>query len=249
MKEKPVIVIGLGYVGLPLCLQFSRTGTQVIGLDVDQEKVRCCNEAKSYIKHISGEAIGHAVREGGFRATTDFSCVDGAAAVLICVPTPLNKHREPDLSYVLETGRSIAPHLQKGTLVVLESTTYPGTTDGELREVLEGSGLTAGVDFHLAFSPEREDPGNPGSHVGEVPKLVGGLTPACLEKAVALYRRAIKTVVPVSSCRVAEAAKVVWPSRREWFRPLPSRRWGCWRFSLRSGCSWQRQGRLRRRTT
>ena len=126
------------------------------------------------------------------------------------MPTPLNKNREPDISYILETGRAIAPHLQKGTLVVLESTTYPGTTDEDLRAVLEtGSGLKAGEDFHLAFSPEREDPANPDSKVGEVPKLVGGLTPACLEKAVQLYSQAIKTVVPVSSCRVAEAAKLL----------------------------------------
>ena len=150
------------------------------------------------------------VNAGRLEAATDFSRVNEVEAVIICVPTPLNKNREPDISYILETGRAIAPHLQKGTLVVLESTTYPGTTDEDLRAVLEeGSGLAAGKDFHLAFSPEREDPANPDSKVGEVPKLVGGLTPACLEKAVQLYRRAIKTVVPVSSCRVAEAAKLL----------------------------------------
>src|SRR5256886_7437654 len=126
-------------------------------------------------------------------------------AVIICVPTPLNKNREPDISYILMTGQAIAPHLRKGQLVVLESTTYPGTTDEDLRAVLEkGSGLKAGQDFHLAFSPEREDPGNPESKVSIIPKVVGGLTPACLERAKALYGLAIKTIVPVSSCRAAE---------------------------------------------
>lgn len=205
-----ICIVGLGYVGLPLCLQFANSGVQVLGLDIDPIKVDCCNRAKSYIKHISGESIKAVCDKGTFSATSDFSVVREAEAVLICVPTPLNRYREPDLSFVLDTGRSIAPHLQEGTLVVLESTTYPGTTDGELRAVLEeGSSLKAGNDFHLAFSPEREDPGNPSSHVGEVPKLVGGFTPACLEKAVRLYERAIKTVVPVSSCRVAEAAKLL----------------------------------------
>jgi UDP-N-acetyl-D-glucosamine dehydrogenase len=131
-------------------------------------------------------------------------------AVIICVPTPLNKNREPDISYILETGRAIAPHLRRGMLVVLESTTYPGTTEENLRGVLEeGSNLKAGVDFHLAFSPEREDPGNPESKVAAIPKVVGGLTPACRERAVDLYRRAIKQIVPVSSCRAAEAAKLL----------------------------------------
>jgi UDP-N-acetyl-D-glucosamine dehydrogenase len=150
------------------------------------------------------------VSAGRLRASTDFSLVRDVEAVIICVPTPLNKYREPDISYVLNTGASIAGHLKRGTLVVLESTTYPGTTDGDLREVLEaGSGLKAGADFHLAFSPEREDPGNPKSKVAEIPKVVGGYTPACRDKAVALYSRAIKTIVPVSSCRIAEATKLL----------------------------------------
>jgi UDP-N-acetyl-D-glucosamine dehydrogenase len=154
--------------------------------------------------------VAEEVKANRLEATTDFARVDEVQAVIICVPTPLNKNREPDISYILETGRAIAPYMRKGTLVVLESTTYPGTTDEDLRAVLEtGSGFKAGEDFHLAFSPEREDPANPDSKVGEVPKLVGGLTPACLEKAVQLYGRAIKTVVPVSSCRVAEAAKLL----------------------------------------
>ena len=205
-----IAIVGLGYVGLPLSLQFARSGVNVLGLDLDPEKVDALNEGRSYIKHVAAETVAEEVKANRLEATTDFARVDEVQAVIICVPTPLNKNREPDISYILETGRAIAPYIRKGTLVVLESTTYPGTTDEDLRAVLEtGSGFKAGEDFHLAFSPEREDPANPDSKVGEVPKLVGGLTPACLEKAVQLYRRAIKTVVPVSSCRVAEAAKLL----------------------------------------
>ena len=203
-------VIGLGYVGLPLSLQFARSGVTVLGLDIDANKVNLLNEGKSFIKHIPGEAVAQAVKAKAFSASTDFSRIKEVSAIIICVPTPLNKNREPDISYILETGKAIAPHLQKGTLVVLESTTYPGTTDEDLRGVLEaGSGLKAGTDFHLAFSPEREDPGNPDSKVATIPKVVGGYTPACLEKATALYSHAIKTIVPVSSCRAAEATKLL----------------------------------------
>ena len=205
-----IAIVGLGYVGLPLSLQFARSGVNVLGLDLDPEKVHALNEGRSYIKHVPSETVADQVRENRLEATTDFARVDEVDAVIICVPTPLNKNREPDITFILQTGRAIAPHLRKGTLVVLESTTYPGTTDEDLRGVLETeSGLKAGEDFHLAFSPEREDPANPHSKVGEVPKLVGGLTPACLEKAMQLYGRAIKTLVPVSSCRVAEAAKLL----------------------------------------
>ena len=207
---KEVAVVGLGYVGLPLSLQFARSGVNVLGLDIDADKVAMINAGRSYIEHIPQQAIVDELRASRLEASTDFSRINEVQAIIICVPTPLNKHREPDISYILETGRAIAPHLRKGALVVLESTTYPGTTDEDLRAVLEtGSGLTAGEDFHLAFSPEREDPANPDSKVGEVPKLVGGLTPVCLKKAVELYGEAIKTVVPVSSCRVAEAAKLL----------------------------------------
>jgi UDP-N-acetyl-D-glucosamine dehydrogenase len=210
MSELSLGVIGLGYVGLPLCLQFARSGVKVLGFDIDQAKIEAITSGRSYIRHIEGSAIQLERDSGRFNATTDFSRIREVNAVLICVPTPLNKNREPDISYIVETGKAIAPHLQKGTLVVLESTTYPGTTDGELAEVLEkGSGMKAGTDFHLAFSPEREDPANPNSKVALIPKVVGGLTPACLEKAVALYSRAIKTVVPVSSCRAAEATKLL----------------------------------------
>jgi UDP-N-acetyl-D-glucosamine dehydrogenase len=197
-------------VGLPLCLQFARRGVQVLGLDVDPAKVRAVNAGKSYIAGIQANALRKLVGEGKFIASGDFARVREVQAVIICVPTPLSKNREPDISYILKTGKAIAPHLHSGMLVVLESTTYPGTTDEELRLVLEaGSGLRAGLDFHLAFSPEREDQGNPDSHVARIPKVVGGLTPACLGKAIALYRRAIRTVVPVSSCRVAEATKLL----------------------------------------
>src|SRR6266850_786673 len=205
-----IAVIGLGYVGLPLSFQFARSGVTVLGLDIDTNKVDALNQGKSYIKHISAEAVAEATRSGAFSATSDFSRIAEVSSVIICVPTPLNKNREPDISYILDTGRNIARHLQKGMLVVLESTTYPGTTDEDLREVLEiGSGLEAGKDFHLAFSPEREDPGNPNSQVAIIPKIVGGFTPACLEKAQVLYSKAVKTLVPVSSCRVAEAAKLL----------------------------------------
>jgi UDP-N-acetyl-D-glucosamine dehydrogenase len=203
-------IVGLGYVGLPLSLQFARSGASVLGLDIDRQKVSALNEGRSYIKHIAPAAIAEQVDAGRFSASTEFNRVREVDAVIICVPTPLNKNREPDISYITETGRAIAPHLRKGTLVVLESTTYPGTTDEDLRDVIEkGSGLKAGVEFHLAFSPEREDPGNPSSVVSTIPKIVGGYTPACLKRATELYSIAIKTLVPVSSCRVAEAAKLL----------------------------------------
>ncbi len=205
-----IAIVGLGYVGLPLSLQFARSGVEVLGLDIDAAKITKLNAGQSYIEHIRGEDVQAQVGAKLFSATTDFARVRETEAVIICVPTPLTKTREPDISYVLNTGHSIAPHLPKGILVVLESTTYPGTTDEDLREVLEtGSKLKAGVDFHLAFSPEREDPGNPQSVVSEIPKVVGGLTPACLEKAKTLYGKAIKNIVPVSSCRVAEATKLL----------------------------------------
>ena len=205
-----VAVVGLGYVGLPLSLQFCRSGLTVLGLDVDAQKVDALNTGRSYIRHIPAAAIAEAQQSGRFRASADFAQLADCDSVVICVPTPLNRNREPDLSFVLNTGQSIAPHLRRGALVVLESTSYPGTTDEALREVLEkGSGLAAGRDFHLAFSPEREDPGNPDSDVATIPKIVGGFTPECAEAARALYGRAVKTVVPVSSCRAAEAAKLL----------------------------------------
>jgi UDP-N-acetyl-D-glucosamine dehydrogenase len=205
-----IAIVGLGYVGLPLSLQFARSGVNVLGLDIDPPKIEALNKGQSYIKHIEPAMVQEQVKAGRLSASTDFARVREVQAVIICVPTPLNKNREPDISYILETGKAIAPHLTKGTLVVLESTTYPGTTDEDLLKVLEaGSKMKAGVDFHLAFSPEREDPGNPASKVATIPKVIGGLTPACLEKAKALYGKALTTLVPVSSCRVAEATKLL----------------------------------------
>jgi UDP-N-acetyl-D-glucosamine dehydrogenase len=202
-------VVGLGYVGLPLCLAFARSGATALGIDTDRAKVDALAAGRSYIKHIAGNDIVAATTAGGFRATVDFREAAEADSVLICVPTPLTANRSPDLAYVAATARSLAPHLRPGQLVVLESTTYPGTTEEVVRPILEeGSGLVAGRDFHLAFSPEREDPGNPRSRLSEVPKVVGGLTPACRDRAAALYRRIVKDVVPVSSCGVAEATKL-----------------------------------------
>lgn len=205
-----VAIIGLGYVGLPLALQFARTGTDTVGLDIDPAKVQAIRSGESYIAHIASKDISEQVTSGRLQASTDFTELHRSSAIIVCVPTPLNKYREPDLSYVISTAEAIAPNLQRGTLVVLESTTYPGTTEGEFRAALEqGSQLKAGVDFNLAFSPEREDPGNPQSELKIMPKLVGGLTPTCTEKTCALYQRVVRQVVPVSSCSVAEAAKLL----------------------------------------
>lgn len=200
----------MGYVGLPLALRFSEAGAGVLGIDIDEEKIRALKKGESYIKHIDGVKIKSYVKEGIFEPSSNFGRVAEADAIIICVPTPLNKNREPDISYIIKTAEAIAPHLKKGTLVSLESTTYPGTTDGELRTSLEkGSGLKAGKDFHLAFSPEREDPGNSESVVERIPKVVGGYTEACLKKAEEIYSMAINQLVPVSSCRAAEATKLM----------------------------------------
>ena len=200
----------MGYVGLPLALRFVEAGCKVFGIDVDESKIDQLLGGKSYIKHIEASRIAESVSKAQFVPTTAFQAVTESECVIICVPTPLNKNREPDISYVLKTGEAIAPYLQNGTVVCLESTTYPGTTDDELRAILErGSGKKAGVDFHLAFSPEREDPGNADSVVERIPKVIGGFTPICLAKAMAIYSIAIQKLVPVSSCRVAEATKLM----------------------------------------
>jgi UDP-N-acetyl-D-glucosamine dehydrogenase len=219
-----IAIVGLGYVGLPLAIQFARSNVNVIGLDVDKTKVDLINKGQSYIKHIQSAEIAELVAASKFYASTDFGQIKEVEAVIICVPTPLTRNREPDLSYVLQTGRSIAPHLQQGTLVALESTTYPGTTDEDLRVALEENStlqpesstlnspkrrMRAGIDFHLAFSPEREDPGNQKIKVKSIPKVVGGYTKDCLDRAMALYGRAIDRLVPVSSCRAAEATKLL----------------------------------------
>ena len=205
-----ISVVGLGYVGLPLSLQFARSGVSVLGLDLDSAKVEAINSGKSYLKHFSSKSIAEQVNAGLLEATTDSSRISEVEAILICVPTPLNEYREPDLSFVLDTAESLAPHLSKGVLVALESTTYPGTTEDELRIVLEeGSGMKAGVDFHLAYSPEREDPGRDDASVKTIPKVVGGYTEKCTELAQALYRQALDKIYRVSSCRAAEATKLL----------------------------------------
>lgn len=206
---KKIGIIGLGYVGLPLAIQFAKSGAKVLGLDIDQTKVDSLNEGKSFIKHIKDSTLQEQLEAKRLEVTTDFSRIQEIEAVLICVPTPLNQGHEPDLSYVLDTANTIAPHISRGVIVSLESTTYPGTTEDELRPILEkGSGLKAGIDFHLVYSPEREDPGNPASQVAKIPKVIGGLTEKCLDKGKEVYSIAVETLVPVSSCRIAEATKL-----------------------------------------
>ncbi len=205
-----VAVIGLGYVGLPLCLAFSKAKSRVLGLDVDEAKVKKIQAGVSYIKHIVNEDVQKAREQELLTASTDFSQVAQSNAIVICVPTPLTVNRTPDLSYVESTARELAPHICQGQLIVLESTTYPGTTDEVVRPILEeGSGLVAGKDFFLAYSPEREDPGNPKINFSDCPKVVGGLSEACLTRAAELYQTIVKTVVPVSNCQVAEATKLM----------------------------------------
>jgi UDP-N-acetyl-D-glucosamine dehydrogenase len=202
-------VIGQGYVGLPLALVFEAAGFTVTGFDLDPRKVEAIRRGESYIKHIGSERVAEAVARGRFRATADFDGLGQCDAILICVPTPLGKHREPDLSYVHNTAREIATRLRRGQLVVLESTTYPGTTDEEVLPILETSGLTCPGDFLLAFSPEREDPGNERFQTRTIPKVVGGINRESTDAAVALYAAAVEKVVPVSSSRVAEASKLL----------------------------------------
>jgi UDP-N-acetyl-D-glucosamine dehydrogenase len=208
-SSQRVAIVGLGYVGLPLALAFTKSGCHVLGIDTDPEKSRLIHAGESYLRHIPTESVREAVATGRFAATTDIRRAGEVDVVIICVPTPLTAQHAPDLSYVLATGQALAPVLRKGTLVVLESTTYPGTTAVDLRRCLEaGSGLVAGRDFHLAFSPEREDPGNATS-LERIPKVVGGLTPECLRKAAALYAAVVPKVVEVSSCDAAEATKLL----------------------------------------
>jgi len=201
-------VIGLGYVGLPVSLRFAEVGFKVIGFDIDESKIKQLNDGRSYIRHFSDEQIRQAI-EKGFEATTDFSKAGEADALLICVPTPLKEHREPDLSFVTNTVDSLLPHLRAGQVVSLESTTYPGTTEEELRPRIESTGLTVGEDIFLVFSPEREDPGNTQFGIRSIPKVVGGTTEACLEVGTALYETITAQVVPVSSTRVAELTKLL----------------------------------------
>jgi UDP-N-acetyl-D-glucosamine dehydrogenase len=202
-------VIGLGYVGLPLVKLFLTKGFRVTGFDIDPKKVRSLNRGRSYIRHISTQELRGFLKSRAFRATGDFARLGEMDVIIICVPTPLDVHKNPDLSYVLGTTRVIARYLRKGQLVVLESTTYPGTTDEEMLPILAGGGLRPGRDFFLAFSPEREDPGNKSFSTGTIPKVIGGLTPECRRLARLLYDQIIIRTVPVSSTRVAEAVKLL----------------------------------------
>ena len=207
-RQATVGVIGLGYVGLPLCIAACGAGLKVIGFDIDAKKTDALAQGQSYIKHIPAALTQALAASGRFAATTDFARLRDADAILICVPTPLTEQHAPDLSYVLNTGRAILPHLRQGHLVVLESTTYPGTTRDELRPILEAGGLKSGVDFYLAFSPEREDPGNPDFSASRIPKVVGGEGAEALALADALYSSFVVKTVPVSSSATAEAVKL-----------------------------------------
>ncbi|MCX6161972.1 MAG: nucleotide sugar dehydrogenase [Ignavibacteriae bacterium] len=203
-------IIGLGYVGLPLALEYSSKGINVIGFDLDVNKIKHINISKrTYIKHIPSERIKTEVNRKTFSATSDFSKLRIADVIIICVPTPLNVNREPDISYVLNSTREIAKYLRKGQMVSLESTTYPGTTDEDILSILSKTGLKVGRDFFLCFSPEREDPNNPHYSTSTIPKVVGGVTRQCLDIGVMAYGKVIKKIVPVSSTRAAEATKLL----------------------------------------
>jgi UDP-N-acetyl-D-glucosamine dehydrogenase len=215
IKNNSVIVgiVGLGYVGLPLALAFASKKINVLGFDLDEKKITLLNKGKSYFKHISERKIKEVVNSGYLKTTSDFSKLSEADAILICVPTPLTEHREPDMSFVENTTKTIAKYLRKGQLVVLESTTYPGTTEELLLPIFENAGgknkFKVGKDFYLAFSPEREDPNNPDFTTAEIPKVIGGVTPECLKVAKAVYDLVIIKTVPVSSPRAAEATKLL----------------------------------------
>jgi UDP-N-acetyl-D-glucosamine dehydrogenase len=210
LRERTAVIgiIGLGYVGLPLTLRYAEAGFRVLGIDIDGSKVERLNRGESYINHIAAADIARA-RERGFEATADFTRAGETDALIICVPTPLNAYREPDLSFVLDTTDALLPFMRPGQVLSLESTTYPGTTDEELKPRLESRGFVIGRDVFLVFSPEREDPGNPDFHTRTIPKVCGGVTAACLEAGIALYSPAIDRVVPVSSTRAAELTKLL----------------------------------------
>ncbi len=208
-REARVGVVGLGYVGLPLGMAFADAGFPVMGFDIDARKVDAIGRGESYIKHIGSEPLKRVTQSGKLQATVDFAKAADQDCLIICVPTPLTDSREPDMSYIIATAQALAPHVRAGQLYVLESTTYPGTTEEVLKPVLERGGLKAGEHFHLAFSPEREDPGNKSFNTKTIPKIVGGFTPNCLEVAQALYASALKDTVAVSSTRVAELTKLL----------------------------------------
>jgi UDP-N-acetyl-D-glucosamine dehydrogenase len=208
-KQGAVGVVGLGYVGLPLLLAYAKAGFRAVGIDIDPGKPEALLAGRSYIKHIPGEHVAEAFASGRLEATTDFSIIKTLDAIILCVPTPLDEHFEPDLSYVVHTVEAVVPHLKAGQVLSLESTTYPGTTDEEVVTRVEKAGFKVGTDIHVVYSPEREDPGNPKFSATNIPKVVGGITPACLEAGVALYEAAFEQVVPVSSCKVAELTKLL----------------------------------------
>ena len=202
-------VIGLGYVGLPLAVELAQAGFEVVGIDIDEKRVRQLNQGRSYIQDVPTADVSALVRQKRFTATTEFSALKRCDTVNICVPTPLSKQRDPDVSFIVAAVTEVARHLHKGQLVILESTTYPGTTDELVLPMLAESGLTVGRDFFLAFSPERVDPGNPHFGTRNIPKVVGGVTPACTSAAVKLYRQRLEHVVAVSSTQVAEMVKLL----------------------------------------
>lgn len=211
IKEKSAVIgiVGLGYVGLPLAIAFTSKDYRCIGFDVDQTKIDSINKGKSYIEHIASDPIAKGVHSGLLEGTTDFTRIKEVDAVIIAVPTPLNKHHEPDLSYVTNTMDAVKPYLRKGQIISLESTTYPGTCDEELKPRIEENGLVVGQDVYLVYSPEREDPGNADFSNHNIPKVVGGTTSLCAEHGKALYEAAISSVVPVSSTQVAEFTKLL----------------------------------------
>lgn len=208
-KEALIGIIGLGYVGLPLAREFLRKNFTVIGFDIDEEKIKKLNKGESYIKHIDSNFIKQAVFSNYFKATNDFSRLKGVDVIIICVPTPLGKHYDPDLTFVITTARTIATQLRKGQLVILESTTYPGTTEEEILPILCETGLKVGEDFFMGYSPEREDPGNKKFTTANIPKVVSGVTEKCLTLVETLYKHIVVEVVPVSSPKVAEATKIL----------------------------------------
>ena len=207
-STRSIGVIGMGYVGLPLALRFAEAGIPVLGFDIDETKVRAIEAGRSYIRHIGDEAVAMG-RRRGLKATTDFARARDVDALIICVPTPLDAHREPDMRFVIGTMEAILPYLRAGQLISLESTTYPGTTEEEFRPRIESRGFKIGEDIFLVFSPEREDPGNPNFSTQTIPKIVGGSTPACLQAGIALYSKVIDKVVPVSSTQAAEMTKLL----------------------------------------
>jgi len=202
-------VIGLGYVGLPLAIEFAKAGLTVVGVDLDTRKVDALSKGESYIGDVAATDVAAMVKAGRFKATTDFSVLSDVDTINICVPTPLRKTKDPDLSYIVASVEEIAKYFKAGQLIILESTTYPGTTDEVVQPMLEAKGLKAGTDFFLAFSPERVDPGNPQFHTGNIPKVVGGVNEASNDAAVALYGLVVKDVVTVSNTRAAELVKLL----------------------------------------